>query len=219
MPNNLLLTGRPGVGKTTIIRAVAQALGSRAGGFYTEEVRERGRRVGFRIVTLDGRTGWLAHTRLPGRYRVGKYNVNTSDLEKVGVTAVRRALGLCDVVIIDEIGPMELYSPAFKQVVMGAMDSPIPLVATIMSRFEPWTYALKVRNDTEVWEVTVANRDVIPARVLAWLNARLSTPSPDTRVHETLDEPALEHQEGQEEGARHQQRGGHEQLPPRADLA
>lgn len=219
MPNNLLLTGRPGVGKTTIIRAVAQTLGERAGGFYTEEVRERGRRVGFRIVTLNGETGWLAHVRLPGRYRVGKYNVNVDDLERIGVTAIRRAQALSDVVLIDEIGPMELYSPAFKQAVMSAMDSPVPLVATVMARFEPWTHALKVRRDAEVWEVTVANRDAMPARVLAWVHARLPMPSLDARVQKTLDEAALKHEERQEEGARHQQRGGHEQLPPRADLA
>ncbi len=175
MPNNLLLTGRPGVGKTTVLRKVAQALGERAGGFYTEEVREDGRRVGFRIVTLDGQWGWLAHVRLPGRYRVGRYNVKLEDLETMGVAAVRRALGLRKVILIDEIGPMELFSPAFKHVVMQAMDSTLPLVATVMARFDPWVYALKARADTEVWEITRANRNAMPERVLAWINEHLDT--------------------------------------------
>ena len=173
MPNNLLLTGQPGVGKTTVIRKVAQTLGPRAGGFYTEEVREGKSRVGFRIVTLDGKTGWLAHVRLPGPYRVGKYNVLIDDLEKIGVTAIRRAQALSEVVIIDEIGPMELFSPAFKQAVMEAMDASLPVIATVMAKFDPWTHALKARCDTQVWEVTRANRDEMPARVLTWVREHL----------------------------------------------
>lgn len=173
MPHNLMLSGRPGVGKTTVIRKVAQSLGEQAGGFFTEEVRERGKRIGFRIVTLDGQWGWLAHVRLPGRYRVGRYNVNLDDLETMGVAAIRRALGLRKIILIDEIGPMELFSPAFKHIVMEALDSTLPLVATVMAKFDPWVYALKARADTEVWEVTLANRDAMPERVLAWVHARL----------------------------------------------
>ncbi len=173
MIKNLLLTGRPGIGKTTIIRKVAEVLGPEAGGFYTEEVRERGRRIGFRIVTLDGRQGWLAHKTMPGAYRVGKYNVNVKDLEEIGVQAIRHATAFANVVIIDEIGPMELLSPAFKQAVMDAMDSTTPVLATVMSKPHPWVLVLKARDDTEVWEVLLSNRDTMPARVLAWVKRKV----------------------------------------------
>lgn len=174
MIKNLLLTGHPGVGKTTIIRKVADALGSRCGGFYTEEVRERGRRVGFRIVTLDGQRGWLAHIRMPGAYRVGRYNVDLRDLESIGVRAIRDATAFADVVIIDEIGPMELLSPAFKQTVMEAMDSSTPVVATVMAKPHPWVIVLKARDDTEVWEVSTQNRETMPARVLQWVQSKVA---------------------------------------------
>jgi nucleoside-triphosphatase len=66
MGQALLLTGRPGVGKTTVIRAVVARLHGKAGGFYTEEIRERGRRTGFRLVALDGTTGTLASVNVSG---------------------------------------------------------------------------------------------------------------------------------------------------------
>ncbi len=174
MPENLLLTGPPGIGKTTIIRTVARALGARAGGFYTEEVREEDRRVGFRIVTLDGQTAWLARIGLGSRYRVGRYGVDIRALENVGVGAIHRALAFRRVLIIDEIGRMELYSPAFVQALTAAFDSPKPLVATIMDRPHPSALLFKTRGDVIMWAVTHQNRSQLPARVLEWVQNRLS---------------------------------------------
>lgn len=115
-----LITGRPGVGKTTLIRSLSEALGSRAGGFHTEEIRESGERKGFRLLTLDGRSGVFAHVELLARTpnRVGRYGVDTSVLERLGLTAVNEAATRCQVVLVDEIGKMELHSPAF----CGALD-------------------------------------------------------------------------------------------------
>lgn len=171
---NLLLTGRPGIGKTTVICRVAEALGERAGGFYTQEVRERGRRVGFRIITLDGQVGWLARVGLSSRYRVGRYGVDLVGLEHVGVTALEQALEERDVILVDEIGRMELYSPPFCRVVSAALDSAKPLVGTIMAKPHPWADAVKARPDVLVWEVTEANREALPKRVLAWLEEVLA---------------------------------------------
>jgi len=173
MPNNLLLTGRPGVGKTTIVRKVIVQLDGQAGGFYTEEVRERGKRVGFRIVTLDGETAWLARVNMPSSFRVGRYGVDVQGLERVGVPAIRRALASRRVVIIDEIGKMELFSPAFMQVTMEVLDAWKPLVGTVMLKSHPWVNAVKRRADVVVWEVTESNRDEMPNRVLDWLAERL----------------------------------------------
>jgi len=128
MGKTILLTGRPRVGKTTIIKDVVRRLPGQAGGFYTEEMGERGRRQGFKIVTLDGREGILAHVGIKSRMRVSKYGVNLADLEHVGVASIREALAQKDYVVIDEVGKMELFSQAFKDAVWAAIHSDKPVL-------------------------------------------------------------------------------------------
>ena len=177
MAPTLLLTGCPGVGKTTIIQAAIARLGGGAGGFYTVEIREEGRRTGFRLVAVGAgppQDGILASVHSTGRYRVGRYGVNVDELERVGVEAVLNALGdaRLTVIVIDEIGKMELLSSRFRSAVMAAVQSPKPLVATAMSRREPWLDAIKTRSDVTQIEVTPANRKTVPALVLSWLGSR-----------------------------------------------
>ena len=171
MGQALFLTGRPGVGKTTAIRLVVAQLGARAGGFYTEEIREAGRRTGFRLVTLDGSTGILAGLNVPGPYRVGRYGVHLSNLEDLGVKALRRAIQqpTAPVVVIDEIGKMELFSTAFREAVLAGLDSPKTLIGTITMARSPWVKAIKARPDVTVMEITPANRVAIPDLILAWV--------------------------------------------------
>ena len=171
MGQALFLTGRPGVGKSTAIRLVVAQLGARAGGFYTEEIREAGRRTGFRLVTLEGSTGILAGLSVPGPYRVGRYGVHLSNLEDLGVKALRRAIGqpTVPVVVIDEIGKMELFSAAFRETVLAALDSPKILIGTITMAQSPWVKAIKARPDVTVMETTLANRSAIPDLILAWV--------------------------------------------------
>ncbi len=172
MGQALFLTGRPGVGKTTVIRAVALALGERADGFYTEEIRSAGQRQGFRLVSLRGEQAIFAHVRLKrsGRPRVGRYGVDVEALEQVGVGALERAVALGRIVVIDEIGKMELFSQTFKAAILAAMDEETPVVATVMARPHPWVDALKAHPDVSLWTVTVENRATMPARVIDWLH-------------------------------------------------
>lgn len=173
MGRMLLLTGRPGVGKTTVIQKVADTLPDQAGGFYTQEIRDSsGRRQGFRLVTLDGEEAVLAHTDLrgPEHPQVSRYGVDVEAIEKVGAKAIREAITSDKVIIIDEIGKMELYCEAFKKAVSEAIESPSPVVATITRGSRAWTDELKAREKSEVWEVTVDNRDVLPTEVRRWLN-------------------------------------------------
>lgn len=173
MGRTLLLTGRPGVGKTTVIQKVAHALGNRAGGFYTEEIRRaNGRRQGFRLVTLDGNRATMAHTDLrgEGRPQVSRYGVDVEAVEKTGVAAVHQAIASGRIVIIDEIGKMELYCETFQQAVNEAVESENPVLATVMRGSHPWVDELKWREQTQVWEVTIDNRDALPERTLRWLN-------------------------------------------------
>ncbi|MGD9001751.1 MAG: nucleoside-triphosphatase, partial [Anaerolineae bacterium] len=136
MGRTLLLTGRPGVGKTTVIKKVAEALEGQAGGFYTEEVRgPEGRRRGFQLVTLDGNEAVMAHVDLrgEGRPRVSRYGVDVEAIHQVGVTALRRAMAANHVVIVDEIGKMELFCEPFKEAVIAALEGRNPVLATAMS--------------------------------------------------------------------------------------
>jgi nucleoside-triphosphatase len=171
MGRTILLTGRPGVGKTTIIRQIADALGGPAGGFYTGEIRERGRRRGFKIVTLDGEEGILSHVDIKGPPRVGRYGVNLRDLERIGVAAVRRAVTDAEYVVIDEIGKMELFSEQFREAVLEAIRSDKPVLGTVLRGTNQWVDDLKALPEVTVLEVTQANRDGMGERVLDLLHA------------------------------------------------
>jgi len=168
-----MLTGRPGVGKTCVIIKLAQLLGERADGFYTEEIRQHGARQGFRLVGLRGESGILAHVQYTARRypRVGRYGVDVDALDRVGVGALERALAAGQTIIIDEIGKMELYSEAFKTTVLKAMDGGAPIIATVLTAPHGWVDALKARPDVTLWQVTTENRDQMPARVMDWLKS------------------------------------------------
>lgn len=164
-----LLTGRPGSGKTSLVKRLAGELGTPAGGFYTEEIRSGGVRQGFRLVTLDGETAVLAHTAIRSRHRVGKYGVDITALERIGVTALERAAWDGKLVVIDEIGKMELFSELFRETVAGIIAGRSRVLGTVMSSPHPWVDAVKRYDRVRLIEVTPASRD----RVFTSLAARL----------------------------------------------
>jgi nucleoside-triphosphatase len=166
MPTRILITGAPGVGKTTLIREIARMLGADAAGFYTEETRQDGKRTGFDIVTLDGRRAPLSRAGAKSRCRVGRYGVDIEALNSVAVSAIEDALETNKAIIIDEIGKMELFSDRFREAVTRAFDSSNPVVAVIMLKSNSFADSIKARPDVTAIEVTVANRDSLPARIL-----------------------------------------------------
>ena len=171
MGRTLLLTGHPGVGKTTVIQQVAAVLGPRAGGFYTEEISGPGGRKGFRLVTLDGREAVMAHVDIRTRHRVGRYGVDVATLDSVGVAAIRKAIDSRDAaaVVIDEIGKMEMFSGEFRGAVLKAMSSSKIVVATVMQKNHDWVSALKAMPQVTIWEIAEANRNEMPGRVMQWI--------------------------------------------------
>jgi nucleoside-triphosphatase len=174
MTTKVLLTGRPGCGKTTLVKRVVNELSPSAGGFYTEEIRERRQRVGFKIITLDGDDAVFAHVDLQTPERVAKYRLDLSALETVGVEAVREAVRARRLVVIDEIGPMEIRSRNFRDAVNDALDSGAPILATITARSLPFTDAIKSRPDVSIVEVRIKNRDKLVSELLN----RFSSPNP-----------------------------------------
>jgi len=155
----VLLSGFPGCGKTTLIKRVVKNLPQRAGGFYTEEIRDRGRRTGFKIVTLDGDEAVFAHVDLKTPEHLGKYRLDLSVLEAVGVKAIREAVRAQRLVVIDEIGPMEIRLPIFRDAVNEALDSEVQVLATIFARSLPFADAIKSRPDVTLIEVCPDNRE------------------------------------------------------------
>ena len=164
----VLVTGRPGIGKTTVVKRIMEMCsrsGFRVGGMITYEVRERGRRVGFKIVdVLTGREGVLAKVGIPGMFKIGRYTVNLSDLEDVGVRAIRRALSEADIVVIDEIGPMELFSEEFKKAVKEAFNSTKPVVATIHIKADRYPLCRRIKRlpNVKLYVTNYSNRDSLP---------------------------------------------------------
>lgn len=167
---SLLLTGAPGVGKTTVIRRVAEQLaGARLGGFYTEEIRVAGSREGFRLIGFDGSERILAHTRLPAP-RVSKYGVDVAALDAAVAALLDPEAG--EVFLVDEIGKMECLSERFVVAMRRLLDSGRVVVATVALRGGGFIAEVKRRSEVALREVTRANRDALPAEVLAWIAAR-----------------------------------------------
>ena len=176
MPHRAVFpTGEPGCGKTSAIQRICDLLaikGAKPGGIISRESRVGGIRVGFTLEDLmTHQTGSLAHIDLRDGPRVGKYRVNLDDIQRVGVMAMRRALAEADVVIIDELGPMELHSTPFVLVVETALASQKPLVGTIHKHAtHPLVAAIKSNPAYQVIEVTSDNREEIPKRIMELLN-------------------------------------------------
>jgi len=175
MGKKVLLSGHPGCGKTTLIRRAVKELARPAGGFYTEEIRERGQRVGFKIVTLDRREAMFARVNFKTSERVGKYGLDLSAVERVGVVALRAAVRAGRLVVIDEIGPMEVRSPIFREAVNEALDSGLPILATISARSLPFTDAIKKRSDITLVEVRRENRERLLSELLNQFERRNQT--------------------------------------------
>lgn len=165
----VLLTGLPGVGKTTLLREIVATYRGLAGGFYTEEVRQRGTRLGFDIVTLDGRRAPLARVGYGGRYRVSKYGVDVEALERVGVAALREALERDALIVVDEIGKMELFSEGFRKTIAEALEAGRRVLGTILYARHPWAGGLKGDPRVVVLEVTRQNRREVMRKALNWL--------------------------------------------------
>lgn len=172
MSQAVLLTGAPGSGKTTLIRRVLDRLDRPAGGFYTQEIRGpggrqgKGVRLGFEIVTLDGGRGTLAHVDLGGQPRVSKYGVDLDTLDSLAVGAIREAIAAGGLVVIDEIGPMEILSERFQEAVLDAVQGSSPVLGTIVQRRQPFADRVKALPGVTLLHVRRDNQDALLKDIL-----------------------------------------------------
>lgn len=174
MLRHLLLTGKPGIGKTTLIQGIISDLKDNfpdftLTGFITKEVRAHGVRIGFNLHTLDGQTGILARTSFQDqkyRKKVGKYFVDLDDLETIGIPSL---LEEADLILIDEIGKMELLSSTFKETLDILFKGKRFILGTISFYDSPDTIKLKQMSHTKVIEITLQNRDNLHETIMQYI--------------------------------------------------
>ena len=164
---NLFMTAEPRTGKSTALHKVLQALGvHRCGGFLTPEVREAGERIGFDCVTLEGERIRFADVKFKTFPRVSRYGLDLESFNKVIIPAVRLALQQKEILVIDELGPMEFGSDEFQELLAEILASPKPLLGTIFLKPHPAIDAIKRRLDVELYQLTIDNRDAAPTEIL-----------------------------------------------------
>ncbi len=174
---NLLLTGPPACGKTTVIRRLIDRLGDlRLRGFYTQELREHSQRVGFEAVGLSGRRADMAHVRSRSKLRVGRYGVEPEQLRPLVEAELATPAEAVDVLVVDEIGKMELFCPAFVEAMPRLLDGPVPVIATIALKGQGFIAAVKARSDIGLLQVTDANRDSLPEELEQRLRDLIGNP-------------------------------------------
>ena len=157
---NVLITGPPRTGKTTLIKKFVDFCISKnlkTGGIFTPEIREENIRVGFAIEDiLTSKQAIMASVRLKTKNRVGKYGVDIKAVEEVGVEAIKNAIKTADIIIIDEIGKMELFSQQFQEAVKEALDSNKPVLGTIGKKLMH-DFAKKIKTRPDI-NIIVLNR-------------------------------------------------------------
>jgi nucleoside-triphosphatase len=163
---NILITGVPGIGKTTLIKRLSERLAPlHPVGFYTEEIREEGVRKGFELLSLEGGRGLLSHIHIKSPYRVGKYKVDVRGFEAFLQTISFFNLET-HLILLDEIGKMECLSEAFKKILKDILDSEKWVIATIALKGRGLIEDIKRRKDVSLFEISKTNRDHLFSEIL-----------------------------------------------------
>jgi nucleoside-triphosphatase len=174
---NILVTGKRGTGKTTLVREVVRALGVKPGGYRTEGFPQRGRKIRCEIVSLtDGlepRRGILADIAIESPRRFCGMGVNIADLEAVGAAALEKALTVSPLIVMDEIGHMEVVSERFQSAVIACMDSATPVLGVIKIEHGPFVDRIKGRDDVELLELSLDTYGAAKRQVTEMLRAFL----------------------------------------------
>lgn len=160
----IAITGSPGTGKSTVCRSVLKQLECTYGGMTSADIREKGERAGFEIRDIaTGKQGILAHRQGSGP-RVGSYHVNLDDLNNIGVAAIKNAMS-SELIVIDEIAPMEFKSPEFVKAVEEALNSSKNMLVVLHQK-SSHPVAERIRREFAVYTVTVENRASLVSEIV-----------------------------------------------------
>ena len=170
---NIFLTGAPSSGKTTVIKKIIENLNHPANGFYTEEERVDGKRVGFLMKTINGKEGYLAHQDIKSDFYIRRYGVSIENIESIAVPSISPVEN--NIIILDEIGKMECFSLLFKQATTNALNASNIVIGTITFGGDDFIRKAKKRKDMEISEVTVDNRNLLPDIILRKVSNILNT--------------------------------------------
>ncbi|MBN1823488.1 MAG: hypothetical protein JW803_04120 [Endomicrobiales bacterium] len=173
MPKNLVITGKPSSGKTTLVREATLPYAAACGGFFTEEIRENGKREGFLLKTFEGKSGVLARKGMKSSLKLDKYGIDTGVLEGIGAQTLREAVRISKLIVVDEIGTMEIMSDKFRAALMDCLNSPKPVLATIRFKAQPFTDEIKKLADTEMVFLSRENYAQVKEKIRNWLKTRL----------------------------------------------
>lgn len=161
LKKNIFLTGAPSSGKTTVIKKLLSRISYPVSGFYTEEERIEGKRIGFLMKTVDGKQGYLAHQEIKSDFHIRRYGVSIENIEQIAVPSIiPKSINI--IIILDEIGKMECFSEVFKRAAIRALDSENIVIGTITFGGDEFILGIKKREDIEIHEVTPENRDMLP---------------------------------------------------------
>jgi nucleoside-triphosphatase len=168
---NILLTGEPGIGKTTLLVRILEVVKHlRAVGFYTREIRQGGVRKGFELIDLKGSKRLLSHVNIKSTYRVGKYGIDIQGFDEF-LEATNFFDPATDLIVIDEIGKMESLSMKFNTHLIRILDSETPVLATIALKGAGIIGQIKRRPDIRLFEMTRDNREGLVRDISRLLNS------------------------------------------------
>lgn len=172
MNNKLFLTGPPRSGKSTAIKTIINTLGhEKFKGFYTEEIRMNDKREGFKIITMDGREGILASIHFESDVRLSRYGLDMNVFEELCISSIKND-SEDKIILIDEVGPMQMYSQKFKTYLETIMKDNSPVLGTIYVDEHPWIDGFKKDHELELIHVNPTNRDDVPKDIISKLGKR-----------------------------------------------
>ncbi len=160
MIKNLLLTGAPGTGKTSLIRKLSEIFKEfNPTGFYTAEVVEDGAKSGILVFNLQGDGRVLAGTNLKSRYVVGRYRIDMKSFENLldDVFSPEKKTSLY---FVDGIDKVECQSRKFSKLIIELLNSDKPVVASIADKGTGIISEIKKRDDVKLLDITTDNREL-----------------------------------------------------------